>query len=373
VSGDPNYPFADARVGDVGVDPYQRQLHPSTDKDFMSYCEPIWVSAYHYNKMLQVLAPAAGAAVRPAAVGDGLLIAGSIFSDTVSTRLSASVPISSTEIVPSGGSGQYRVELRDTNGAVQFVHAFTPQAIDSHTSAPDYGFSFVAPLMTNLGHIQLWKDNTLIADQQASSVQPNLSASYADAPSTITVNWQASSPDAAPVTVSLRYSSDGGLSWRVLALNLTGTSFTIDKRNLPGGTGGLLEVIAGNTTRTRTVQLSIGSITNKPPVLSIGGTSSVQQYIGQPLLLQAVALDLEDGYLQGNSLVWTDERGQVLGMGETLSLPTGMAFGAHTLTLTATDSAGAKTQDTVKVTVVRPPPVSLQKTYSISLPLIVRR
>jgi hypothetical protein len=373
VAGDPSYPFADGRTGDVGVDPYQRQLHPSTDKDFMSYCEPIWVSAYHYNTMLRALAPAAAAAAQPAAVGDGLLISGSVLSDTVTAQLSASVPISSTETVPPGGSGPYRVELRDTSGAVQYTYAFTPSALDSHTNAPDYGFNFIAPFVADLGHIQLWKGTTLIADQLASSVQPNLTAAYADAPSTITVNWQASSPDSAPVTVSLRYSSDNGLSWRVLALDLTGTSYTIDKRNLPGGSGGLLEVIAGNTTRTRTVQLSIGAITNKSPVLSIAGTSSVQQYIGQPLLLQAVALDLEDGYLQGNSLIWTDERGQVLGAGETLSLPNGMALGTHTLTLTATDSAGAKTQDSVKVTVVRPPPVSLQKTYSVFLPLLLHK
>mgnify|MGYP000125427975 CR=1 FL=1 len=33
-------------TGDVGVDVYERQLHPDTDKDFMSYCRPIWVSAF---------------------------------------------------------------------------------------------------------------------------------------------------------------------------------------------------------------------------------------------------------------------------------------------------------------------------------------
>lgn len=108
-------------------------------------------------------------------------------------------------------------------------------------------------------------------------------------------------------------------------------------------------------------------------MVSIAGTPNVQQYRGQPLLLQAVALDLEDGYLQGNSLIWTDERGKVLGVGETLSLPSGLPFGAHTLTMTATDSAGAKSQDSVKVAVILPPPVLLQKTFSVYLPLTQRR
>ncbi|HEX5690200.1 MAG TPA: hypothetical protein VFX76_09370, partial [Roseiflexaceae bacterium] len=250
---------------------------------------------------------------------------------------------------------------------------FTPSALDSHSGAPDYGFSFVAPQIANLGRVQLWKGTTLIADQQAASAPPNLSASFVSSASAITVNWQTSSADGAPVTVSLRYSSDNGLSWRVLALDLTGTSFTIDKRNLPGGSGGRLEVIAGNTTQARSVQLNIGTIGNKPPVVSIAGTANVQQYTAQPLLLQAVALDLEDGYLQGNSLIWTDPNGQVLGVGETLSVPGGLALGTHTLTLTATDSAGANAQDTVQVRVIPPPPVSLQKFYSISIPLVMRQ
>ncbi|KPV51211.1 hypothetical protein SE17_22510, partial [Kouleothrix aurantiaca] len=369
VAGDPNYPFDDARIGDVGVDVYTREFHASTEKDFMSYCQPIWVSAFHYLRMLRVLAPGTAAVNTPAAISDGMLVSGNIYSDTVTAQLSSSVPLSSTETLPAGGDGDYRIELRTAGGTVAYSRAFTPPAIDSHTDAPDYGFSFVVPQVDNLAHIQLWKGSTLLKEQRASNVQPTLTASLRDSANAITVNWQASSPDGAPVSVSLRYSSDDGLSWRVLALKETGSSFTIDKRNLPGGPGGKLEVIAENTTRSRTVSLNIGTIGNKLPVLSIAGGSTAQQYRGQALLLQAVALDLEDGFLQGNSLVWTDSSGQTLGVGETLSLPAGLPLGKHTITLTATDSDGGVTSDTVTVTVIQPPPVSLQKFYSMFLPM----
>lgn len=370
VTGDPNFPFPDGRTGDVGVDVYQREFHASTDKDFMSYCQPIWVSAYHYNKLLQALAQPALSSIQAAAAEQGLLIAGSILSDTVSAQLNASVPLSTTTTEAPGGVGAYRLELRDVNGVVQYSRSFTPAVIDTHTDAPNYGFSFIAPQIANLGRVQLWKDNTLIAEQIASLVQPNLTAALVDEPNAIIVNWQTSSADNDPVTVALRYSADNGLSWRVLALNLTGDSFTIDKRNLPGGSSGQLEVIAGNTTKMRTVALSIGAINNKAPVVSIAGSSVVQQYKSQPLLLQAVALDIEDGYLQDNSLVWTDENGQVLGVGETLSLLTGLPLGTHTLTLTATDSMGANAVDSVQITVTLPPPVSINKSYNAYLPLI---
>ncbi len=370
VAGDPNYPFADGRTGDVGVDVFERNLHSATDKDFMSYCQPIWVSAFHYSRMLQVLRQTTTVAAQPAAIEDGLLVSGSISSDTRSAQLNPSVPMGLTETTPAGGAGAYRIELRDTSGALQYSYAFTPQEIDSHTAAIGSGFSFVVPLIADLGRVQLWKDGTLLANQLASQVQPDLTASFVNSASAITVNWSASSPDNTPVTVSLRYTADNGLSWRVLALNLSGTSFTIDKRNLPGGNQGRLEVSAGNTTQTRSVQLSIGAIGNKAPVVSIAGTPNVQQYRGQPLLLQAVALDLEDGYLQDKSLSWTNERGQVLGTGETLSLPSGLPLGTYTLTLTATDSAGATSQDSVRVSVIMPPPVSLLRSYTSYLPFL---
>lgn len=108
-------------------------------------------------------------------------------------------------------------------------------------------------------------------------------------------------------------------------------------------------------------------------MVSIVGAALVQQYKNQPLLLQAVVLDIEDDYLQGNNLVWTDEKGQVRGAGETLSLPTGLPLDTHTLTLTATDKAGAQSVDTVQVTVILPPPVSLNQRYSAYLPLIQNR
>ena len=339
----------------------------------MSYCQPIWVSAYHYNKMLQVLAQPVTAAMQAPAMASGLLIAGSILSDTVSGQLSASVPISTTQTEAAGGVGAYRVDLRDANGVVQYSHAFTPVAIDTHIDTPNYGFSFVAPLIGNLGRIELWKENTLIAEQIAALVPPDLTASLVDAPNAFMINWQAASPDGAPVTVALRYSADNGLSWRVLALNLTGGIFTIDKRNPPGGSNGQLEVIAGNTTKTRTVAFPVGAIANKAPVVSIAGSAVVQQYKNQPLFLQAAALDIEDGYLQDNRLVWTAANGPVLGVGEILSLPAGLPLGTHTLTLTATDSGGAPAVDTVQVTVILPPPVSLNKSHNAYLPLIQQR
>lgn len=375
VAGDPDYPFADGRTGDVGVDVYQRQLHSDGEKDFMSYCRPIWVSAFHYLKMLQALtqaAPPPPHGAIPAQAGNGLLIAGSIYSDTVSGAFTSNVPVNNVTADTGDASGSYRVDLRDSGGVVQYSYQFSPTTVDSHTTAPSFGFSFTAPQVANLASIELYKGNTLISSQQASPAPPSLTATATSTVDAITVTWQASSSDGVPVQVAMRYSPDNGLSWRLLGTNIAGNSFVLSKRNLPSSSGGLLEVIATNNGQSTTKQLNTGSISNKPPVVSIAGNSSVQTYVGQPIVVQATALDLEDGYLQGNSLVWTDENGTTLGVGENLVLSDGLPRGSHTLTITATDSNGARTQDAVNISVVNPPPVRVNVTYSIYIPVARR-
>jgi hypothetical protein len=45
---DPAFPFADGRIGVVGYDARRDTMLPPETKDFMSYCAPSWISAYHY-------------------------------------------------------------------------------------------------------------------------------------------------------------------------------------------------------------------------------------------------------------------------------------------------------------------------------------
>jgi hypothetical protein len=49
VSGDANYPHANARIGVWGVDRQGSYKDPARLADLMSYCDPTWVSDYTYN------------------------------------------------------------------------------------------------------------------------------------------------------------------------------------------------------------------------------------------------------------------------------------------------------------------------------------
>jgi hypothetical protein len=63
-SGDPNYPYPDAAIGDWGYDLVHGTLFPpDTTKDLMSYCGPSWVSDYTYKAFFDRLAQVNGASV----------------------------------------------------------------------------------------------------------------------------------------------------------------------------------------------------------------------------------------------------------------------------------------------------------------------
>ncbi len=59
--------------------------------------------------------------------------------------------------------------------------------------------------------------------------------------------------------------------------------------------------------------------------------------------------DPEDGVLTGGSLVWTSSRDGLLGVGE--GIDTLLTIGVHTITLTATDSAGNMGSDSISLNV----------------------
>jgi hypothetical protein len=58
--GDANYPAYEpydpantptASLGEYGLDINSGTIHPPAQKDFMSYCGPVWISLYHHNKL----------------------------------------------------------------------------------------------------------------------------------------------------------------------------------------------------------------------------------------------------------------------------------------------------------------------------------
>ncbi|HEY7683892.1 MAG TPA: PQQ-dependent sugar dehydrogenase [Gemmatimonadales bacterium] len=93
---------------------------------------------------------------------------------------------------------------------------------------------------------------------------------------------------------------------------------------------------------------------NQPPQVTITSpTSGASVTQSTAVNFTGSATDPEDGPLTGNSLAWSSSRDGALGGGSPLTVST-LSIGQHTITLRATDGAGAHTDATVTLTVTAP-------------------
>lgn len=69
ISGDKNYPYSNALIGTWGYDATTDTLvDPATSKDFMSYCDPAWVSDYTWKALYERISAVNALAFRAAPV-----------------------------------------------------------------------------------------------------------------------------------------------------------------------------------------------------------------------------------------------------------------------------------------------------------------
>jgi hypothetical protein len=365
----PNYPYPNGDIGNVGVDAFSPQLFPTSYKDLMSYCRPVWISDFYYQDIFDVLTGVQATTVSELstqALEAGLIVSGRIEPDG-SGQLRYAQPISSTALVSNGGgAGAYRVELLNATGDLLFTYAFepTPIAAEDETPMPS-DFGFVVPALSGLHKIQLWHGESLLAELEAGGT-PTLTTSQApgNGSSEVIISWQAS----AGSQVTLSYSPDNGQTWQLLAVDLTATSFTLDKASLPASDNGLVKIVANSGLEVATNYQEVGVITNNAPLVGINSSISgtLRLYVGEPLVLSGVGSDLEDGPLTGEQLAWTSEPPGIAGSGDLLILPNGLSEGRYIVTLTATDTDGATTKTTLEVLVG-----VVSSSHRIYLPIII--
>lgn len=377
---DPLYPYDNAGIGNVGMNPHAYYLIPSRHFDVMSYCWPKWISDYHYLKLLNAL-PRASAQAQIAqaqavqAQLATLLVSGSIFRNGATGQLNYALP-ALAGTVASGGAGDYSVKLLDANGVAQVSYAFEPSRVVTETvpglvSSERSDFAFHLPPISDLSEIQLWQGSTLI-DSLAAAAPPQLSATFTvdpQNPNLLHLSW--SMPEGTDALINLRYSKDNGASWQLLVQGLQSFGFDLDTSKLPGSANALLEVVASGPTASSTVQLAIGPVSNKVPLAAILSDDTVYLSPGEPLLLFGAGVDYEDGALTASSLVWKDQAGNVLATGNALLIAQGLEVGTYTITLTVTDGVGVTSTASVKV-VVEPDTVRGEAGATIYLPVALR-
>ena len=95
---------------------------------------------------------------------------------------------------------------------------------------------------------------------------------------------------------------------------------------------------------------------NVPPFVTIGSPADGSEFTeGDPVPFQGSAVDTEDGILPGESLRWNSQKDGDFATGTNPTITT-LSPGGHPITLTAIDSDGATTSETITISIDPLPP-----------------
>ena len=397
----PGYPYPTSQIGTIGPDTYwgfdtisRTPIRPQDARDYMTYCGPKWISDYNWRGVYNFLNNGSLTASQPdlslaqalpelADAPETLVLIGSVSDDPARTvasgyRLQTS-DLSASQIQKLAYSmnaqtqGQvldYALELVDGNNNLLYTQAYTVTLSDGFNlplqdepaSSSQQSGSESAVLNYMLGVpydpatavIRVTRQGielerlTVSANAPAVSIQTPSNGATIGA--SLNLTWSGSDADGDSLFYTVQYSPDAGTTWLALATHMSAASLTLDDTGeLPASFGGQgqIRVIASDGVNTGMDTLTGLSVEPHAPQTFINSPTD-QQIIrpGQQVLLEGMAIDIEDGNLSGSALVW-DINGAPAGEGESLVLPD-LAHGRYTLTLTATGSDGLSASASVE-------------------------
>lgn len=133
---DPNFPYADGSIGAFGYetrDGVRRIVGPREYRDLMSYCDPSWISDYHFMKALAFrrardpLRPTDAAGPPTDATGRVLILWGSVGGEEL---LIDPAFVVEAPPRPPREPGPYRIEGLDAAGRRLFDFSFAPNEVE---------------------------------------------------------------------------------------------------------------------------------------------------------------------------------------------------------------------------------------------------
>jgi hypothetical protein len=165
---------------------------------------------------------------------------------------------------------------------------------------------------------------------------------------TVTLSWLASDLDGDPLTFDVLFANN--VYTTPLLFGISGSQATINTSHFGGGPG-RFRVTASDGVQTGQADSPSYTFANKPPEPHIDDPGNGQSFHwGQLVALLGEANDPQGVGISDNHLVWTDQRGHVLGTGSTV-YTTSLPVGTDVITLTATNNLNLSAATHITVTV----------------------
>lgn len=182
-----------------------------------------------------------------------------------------------------------------------------------------------------------------------------------------TIAWEGRDPDGDHLQYSVSLSDDGGENWTTITTTLDEKKLELDSGDIGGGEV-LIRILA--TDGFHTAEAILGEpvrVVSKSPDVNISGPGEGTTFLnGESIYFRGQAVDLEDGALGPEQLVWSSDQDGELGRGKTLGVST-LSVGSHKILLTAEDSDGNQASAEINLTIEERPPVEQESQTSQSI------
>jgi hypothetical protein len=199
------------------------------------------------------------------------------------------------------------------------------------------------------------RGETVLAELVASANAPTLAVDAASVPAEVSapfeLAWEAADADGDALSYVVEASFDDRHTWWPIAVELAEPHLQVTPETLPGSVAAWFRVQVSDGFHSSSQVIGPFAIPTHAPSLRLSSPpdgTAVDQYV--PLLLDATAMDLEDGELDGPAIAWTSDRDGALGAGSWIVLES-LSVGEHVVTVTSTDADGQTTSLDVHVTV----------------------
>lgn len=242
--------------------------------------------------------------------------------------------------------------LASTSFTVKFYSMHPPRAL---TAAP---FEGVINFPAGTVKFQIVKDGTVLAEMPVSANEPTVTDVTPKTTTTLacsyTVTWTGNDPDGNKLFYTVEYNPDvtnASSAWMILADELETSSWTQNFSELPGGNHAKIRVTAYDGVLYGEAESAEFVVPLKNPEVFLDDLPWGTNYnAGDDILLLAEAYDPQDEWLPDDKIRWTSNISGELGYGSEL-LVGNLEAGKHTVTMTATNSAGLSSSATVEVQV----------------------
>jgi hypothetical protein len=361
---DPYYPTYDAypqgSIGEVGFDISRLStFDPNTTFDFMSYCDPVWVSPYTYLGLMSAIrAPARdvqggyyeSASIWNAPTAEFLYLQLRLHRPPRETVVEVKNAIGVHGVPPRPIytlSSSTVVELVDANG--RLVDSYRCASPNPHQDE-NGTFSDVAvtvPVLSDVHTIRVLERGSVVGLLQPVEQRPRVEITEmtrVQERGVVHLRWRAEAdPKADPgLQYGLRYSNDGGKTWQGLAVGLTATDFELNLALLPGGPECRVQVIASAGLRSAVAETAAFEVARKPRQAHIVFPEEGREFeYGELVSLRGGSFSPDYGMAPPADTLWTSDTQGILGSGYRLPVH-GLLVGRHVITLHVPDGQGGE-------------------------------